>query len=663
MRYSAAPMRRPAIWLLALLAGCNQPPATATASETTTTTGTTGTTASPDTGDGLIPGPRIERATTSTTPGGTLFVQTDVAIAEVELRLAGVLLADPPLLVGGGWNGRGGGLFAVPGDQPSGDAELRVRSRGAAADSDAVTVTIAAPIFRDVAAATGLRNFHDVTGHPKDCAWSSTGLAFGDIDNDGDSDFYVGNIGSPGRLLRNDGDGDGDGLPEFIAVTDALGLGAVDNVSMASFMDYDSDGDRDLFVGRRGANVLMQNRLVETGAPGFLDVTAAVGLGADSQRTMGVAWGDYDGDGDLDLYVVNHALCFPRKGSELRPQDHLYRNDAGVFTEVSELLDLGPDSPLLALGFSAAWLDIERDGDPDLVVINDHIAGLSGPNALWRNDGPGDQPGAWRFTSVAAAAGLAIPANTNGEGVNAMGLAIGDIDHDGYPDLAFSNIGPNYLLRNRGDGTFIDISARAGIRRGVLPWERRSITWAVHLLDHDNDADLDLYFAGGPIHDTAQIPDALLRNNGLGGDGMPVFTEITWAAGLDDLGSGKGSALIDLDRDGALEFATARWADDLRVYHNQRPDPQGHWLTVDLVGTTSNRDALGSIVEVTTPTTPPQTCFRTPNPSLGAGGSLDCHFGLGTADTSISSITITWPNGQVTTPTPPALDTRVTYTQ
>lgn len=655
-------MRRPAISLLGLLAGCSQP--VATTAETASTSEPTGATAGPDTGDGegFIDGPRIERTTPRTTPGGTLYVQTDVAIAGVELRLAGASLSAPPILTGGGFNGVGGGLFALPRDLEPGEHELRVRSRGAAADSDAAIITIAAPIFADVAEATGLLQTHDISGHPTDCAWSSTGLAFADYDNDGDSDFYVGNIGSAGRLLRNDGDNNGDGLPDFVPVTAALGLGGVENVSMASFMDYDNDGDRDLFIGRRGANVLMKNQLVETGEPGFLDVTAAVGLGADSQRTMGVAWGDYDGDGDLDLYVVNHALCFPRKGSELRPQDHLYRNDAGVFTEISAQLALGPGSPLLALGFSAAWLDIERDGDPDLIVINDHIAGLSGPNALWRNDGPGDQPGAWRFTNVAAAAGLAIPADASGEGVNAMGLAIGDVDHDGYPDIAFSNIGPNYLLRNRGDGTFEDISAMSGMRRGVLPWDKRSITWAVHLFDYDNDADLDLYFAGGPIHDTTKIPDALLRNDGPTADAVPRFTEVTWAAGLDDLGSGKGSALIDLDRDGALEFATARWADRLRVYHNQRPAPQGHWLTVDLVGTTSNRDALGSIVEVETPTGPTQTCFRTPNPSLGAGGSPECHFGLGTAD-SITKIKITWPNGQVDTPAVPNIDTRVTYKQ
>ena len=352
-------MRRAATSLLGLLAGCGDPVAgQSVTGEPATDTATSGDPATTEASAGFIDGPRIERSTASTTPGSSVFVQTDVPIAGVELRLGGLPLIEPPILVGGGVDDLHGALFALPPALGVGEAELRVRSRGAAADSDAATVTIVAPTFVDVAEATGLLQVHDVTGHPTHCAWSSTGLAFGDLDNDGDSDFYVGNVGSPGRLLRNDGDADGDGLPTFVAVTEELGLGAVDNVSMASFMDYDNDGDRDLFIGRRGANVLMHNRLIETGAPGFIDVTAAVGLGADSQRTMGVAWGDYDGDGDLDLYVVNHALCFPRQGSELRPQDHLYRNDAGVFTEVSDQLDLGPGSPLLSLGFSAVWLSL-----------------------------------------------------------------------------------------------------------------------------------------------------------------------------------------------------------------------------------------------------------------------------------------------------------------
>ncbi len=662
-------MERVAISLLGLLAACSDPLASdASTSEPTGTTAPQGADMG-EAGSGFIDGPRIVRSTESTTPGGTLFVQTDLKIAEVELQLGGLPLPEPPLLVGGGADGLRGALFALPPGLTPGETELRIRSRGAAADSDAATVTIVAPLFVDVAETLGLQQVHDVSGHPTECAWSSTGLTFGDFDNDGDSDFYVGNVGSPGRLMRNDGKNDGknddaseSGLPRFVEVTEMLGLGAVDNVSMASFMDYDNDGDRDLFIGRRGTNVLMQNQLVESGTPGFLDVTAAAQLGEHSQRTMGVAWGDYDGDGDLDLYVVNHALCFPRPGNELRPQDHLYRNDAGVFTEISEQLDSGPNSSLLALGFSAAWLDYDRDGDPDLIVINDHIEGLSGPNTLWRNDGPGDLPGAWRFTSAGAAAGLAIPVDAEGQGVNAMGLAIGDVDHNGYPDLAFSNIGPNFLLLNQGDATFKDTSSAAGVRRGLLPWQKRSITWGVHLLDHDNDADLDLYFVGGPIHDDARIPDALLRNDSDSNTDVMRFTDITWAAGLDDLGPGKGSALVDLDRDGALEFATAHWGDRLRVFHNQRPATQGHWLSVDLIGTTSNREALGSVVELETAAGPRQTCFRTPNPSLGAGGELACHFGL--ADqTAISRITITWPNGQVTTPAPPDVDRRVTYTQ
>ena len=604
----------------------------------------------PDMG-AVVAGPKIVWSTPTTTPGSSVYVRSDAPITDVELRVGGLAVPQPPIVSGADGTGA---LFALPPELGVGVTELAVRAVGAAADSDVAALEVAAPTFVDVAEATGLLQVHDVAGHPESCAWSSTGLAFGDVDGDGDSDFYVGNVGRAGRLMRNDGDGDGDGLPEFVEATVELGLGGVDNVSSAMFIDHDGDGDRDLFIGRRGANVLMRNQKIETGEPGFVDVTAAAGLGLESQRTMGVAWGDYDGDADLDLYVVNHAYCFPLASMELLAQDHLYRNDGGVFMEVTELLGTAPGSPVHSLGFSAVFLDHDRDGDQDLIVINDHIPGLGGPNALWRNDGA-DGDG-WRFTEVGASSGLAIPAATPPEAVNGMGLAVGDVDRDGWPDLAFSNIGPNVLLLNNRDGNFRDVSEAAGVRRGGLPWKQSSITWAAHLFDHDNDTDLDLYFSGGKIHDDALIPDALLRND------AGVFTEVTWAAGVTALASGKGSARVDLDRDGWPDFVTAHWADRLRVYHNRRSAPEHHWLVVDLEGAAPNTEALGSTVAVELADGPTQTCFRATQPALGAGGELDCHFGLGRAG-SVAKLTITWPDGTVTTPTPPPVDTRVRYVQ
>lgn len=657
-------MRRHVLILAGLLAGCGDGGTVVqgSTSETGTTeavtpteggtAGSSGEGTTETTGSSAEEVPRLVWWTPATTPGSSVFVKVDRMLELVELRVNGEELVWPPLVAGKLQDGEQGGLFALPPGLSPGLTTISVRMAGASEDGDVGELVINAPAFVDVADVVGLRNVHDVTGHPDQCAWSQTGLAFADYDGDGDVDAYIGNVGSPGRMFRNEGAEAGK-LPQFVDVTGALGL-TVDHVAAAMFVDYDDDGDRDLYVGRRGPNVLLQNRLVEDGAAGFVDVTAAAGVAGGDQRTMGAAWGDYDGDGDLDLYEVNHAYCFPVKNSVLNPRDRLYRNDGGVFGEVTELL-----AEDVALGFSAAWVDLERDGDVDLVVINDHVGGgLSGPNAVWRNDGPGDAPGAWRFTDVSVASGLAIGAGAGGEGANGMGLAIGDVDHDGFADVAFTNIGPNYLMRNRGDGTFEDLSELLKIRRGAFPWKEPSITWGIHLLDHDNDADLDLYYAGGDIHGDAVIPDALLRNDG------EEFREVTWGVGLVDIGHAKGSALVDLDRDGSLDVVTAHWARPLRVFNNRQAKVgvPGHWLVVDLVGTGSNRDAIGSIVAVEAPGLPTQTCFRSGNPSLGAGGELACHFGLAGA-TRVDSVTITWPDGQVTTPEAPGVDSRVVFTQ
>lgn len=600
--------------------------------------------------DALLPPPEIVAAPDRAARGGRIYVVVDLPMYALTLDVDGRVLDGPrePLQAD-----LPGALTRLPDDLPLGPATLFVRRRDQPESAAAHALEIMEPRFVDVAPAVGLAQVHDVTGSPPECAESHTGLAFGDWDGDGDADAFVGHVGRGGRLYRNMGDRNGDGLPEFDDATAAAGLGELEAVAMATFVDLDGDGDLDLFVGRRGTNVVLRNRLVPTGQAAFDDVTLEVGLGVESQRTMGVAFGDYDGDDDLDLYVVNHAYCFPTQGSEVRARDHLYRNDDGVFVERSG----GPEGDLVgsvldSVGFSAAWVDVERDGDQDLVVINDDVGGLIGePNALWRNDGP--RPGGgWIFTDVSQASGVALP------GVNGMGLALGDVNGDGLVDLAFTNIGENVLLLNAGDGTFQDVSFEAGVQRRRLPWDRQSITWAPHLFDHDDDGDLDLYFSGGRIKGSQPIPDAFFDNRGDG-----TFEDLTWGSGLDDPAHGKASVLVDLDRDGAWELVTAAWGDELRVYHNRvdRAATGHHFIDVELRGRGGNRDAVGAIVELGT-AAGVQTCFHGGRPSLGGGGETACHFGLGAA-AQVTSLRITWPDGSMTEPSLPAVDQRMVVVQ
>lgn len=606
-----------------------------------------GSSSTDDDGEPLASVPVIVAAPDVVGRGTRLYVLVDLPAQLVDIELAGRLLDGPrqPLRTD-----VPGVLVPVPAELPLGPTTLVVRRRDEPSAAAERALELVEPRFVDVAAATGLAQTHDVTGSPPECAESHTGLAFGDWDGDGLVDAFVGHVGRGGRLHRNLGDRDGDGLPDFEDATAAAGLPELDAVAMATFVDLEGDGDQDLFIGRRGENRMLVNRLVPHGEAVLEDATEALGLGGDDQRTMGAAFGDYDGDDDLDLYVVNHAYCFPEEGSEIRARDHLYRNDDGRFVERTDE-DL-PGSLVDSVGFSAAWVDVERDGDQDLVVINDDVGGAIGrPNALWRNDGP-EPGGGWRFTDVSLASGVGI------RGVNGMGLALGDVNGDGFVDLAFTNIGDNVLLLNAGDGTFVDATEAAGVARGSLPWERESTTWGVHLLDHDDDGDLELYYSGGRIKGVQLVPDAFFDNLG---DGR--FADLTWAAGLSDPGHGKGSALVDLDRDGAWELATAAWGEELRVYHNRvdRAASGHHFLDVELQGRGGNRDALGAIVELDTEAGT-QTCFHGQRPSLGGGGETACHFGLG-PHARVLAVRITWPDGSSSEPAAPDVDRRVRWAE
>ena len=312
--------------------------------------------------------------------------------------------------------------------------------------------------FVDVAAQAGL-GFR----HSRDDARFNFGgsAAIGDYNGDGLLDMYITNSLGANALYRNNGDGGFTDVAAAAGVDDPRAQG-----NGAGWGDYDNDGDLDLFVANYGNSVLFRN----DGNGSFTDVTSDAGVGDpdDRSRTTGITWGDYDRDGYLDLLVVRHLddtdfdLRHPRDfAGAVRPLTLYHNNGNGVFTDVTDLLANtdGHPSNVKGAGFKPSFLDYDNDGDSDIYVVNDF--GVENyPNVLWRNDGPGEA-GRWTFTDVSRGSGTDAA-------ILGMGLAIGDYDSDGDLDLYVTDIGDSEFLENRGDGTFVNVTRRTGTGRGTL---------------------------------------------------------------------------------------------------------------------------------------------------------------------------------------------------
>ncbi len=577
-------------------------------------------------------GPLILEVSEVGTPGGTIFVLTATEASQVEVLINGRLAEVERTVFELS-------LVKVPASQPIGSAMLTTRLAGTSVERDHRVIKIVEASFRKVESETGLVFEHDITDWPEMCAQAMTGVGFADIDSDGDLDAFVGNLSTPSTFFVNDGDTDGDGLPNFTPDTAAVGLSGIDLVSAVNFADYDNDGDPDLFLGRRAPNRIFNN---DGGV--FTDVTDAVGLPPYPQRTMGGGWGDWDNDGDLDLFVSNHAWCYPNANDAIdhRNADHFYRNDGGTFTELTDLFANTRGQMTGRFGFVSIFLDIDRDADQDLVVLNDLVPN-GGLSVVWENQGAAQDHA---MVTLGPNSGFASNPDAGNKVPNPMGLAVGDLNGDRRPDFAYSNIGHNGLVLS--DTTtsgvlWVDGAERGGVWRDEHPWYMRSVTWATHLFDYDNDTDLDLMYIGGDLRGAAPHPHAFFVNNG-----DNTFVDRTWHAGLESAGHGKSSALLDLDGDGFLEMVVANWTGQLEVYRNELPDlgNTNHWLQVELEGdgVAVNRDAFGGIVELTEAEGRVQTCFRTPQPSLSGTGDPMCHFGLGAVADAVS-IEVFWPDG------------------
>jgi hypothetical protein len=482
-----------------------------------------------------------------------------------------------------------------------------------------------------------------------------SGVALLDYDNDGRLDIFLVN-GAPfgdfvpkgttpektspqywNRLYHQKTDGTFEDVTEHAGLTGSgYGMGV-------AVGDYDNDGNEDLFVTALGGNKLYHNN----GNGTFTDVTQKAGV-AGSGWSTSAAWVDLDGDAYLDLVVLRYIQwdwddiwC---GGADSRGYCHpdvfqpismlVYHNN-GNGTFTEEAHKLGLDKPAKALGISVA--DYDRDGHPDIFIANDSMIEF-----LFHNRGDGT------FEEVGLDAGIAV--DTDGRTFAGMGTDFSDYNNDGWPDLFVDNLANQKyaLYRNSGDGSFLYDSYVTGVAGMSLLHSG----WGMRFMDYDNDGWKDVMIAQGHDLDTIEKsfpqlhyrePLMLLRN--VGGKGFvnvgpvsgPLF-EQRWV--------GRGLAVGDIDNDGRLDAVVSENGGPAHVLMN-RTQTGNHWIGFKLVGHRSNRDGIGAVIKIET-AAGPQWYTITTSSSYLSSGDVRAHFGLG-KDDMVKSAEIRWPSGIVQT--------------
>jgi len=475
------------------------------------------------------------------------------------------------------------------------------------------------------------------------------GVALLDYDGDGRLDVYFVQGGptfppaggeaasNRDRLFRNKGDGTFEDVSAGAGVSAAspgFGFGVTSG-------DFDNDGKPDLFVTRWRSYLLLHNR----GDGTFEDATERAGLGGDRDWPTSAAFADLDGDGDLDLYVChylewdaeNPTVCrsgrFPDRVGSCMPRqfparpDHLFRNDGGRFVDVTEQSGI-VDRDGRGLGVVAA--DLDGDGRVDLYVANDQS-----PNYLFLNRG------GLRFEEAGFASGAACGAD--GVFRAGMGVACGDLDGDGRPDLAVTNFyrESTSVYHNLGDGMFTDRTAASGSAGPSL----FLLGFGVALFDANNDGRLDLATANGHVNDERPaVPYAMNAQLLLGGPGGR-FTDASAAAGPPWRRAvvGRGLAAGDLDNDGRIDLVFVPQNDPAVVARNTGEG--GHFLTARLEGTSSNREGVGARVSAVAGGRTFVT-WRVGGGSYQSACDPRVHLGLGPAR-RVDELAVAWPSGRV----------------
>jgi len=488
---------------------------------------------------------------------------------------------------------------------------------------------------------------------------TGSGVAIIDYDRDGWPDIFLVNGAEmqpaaaserpTNHLFHNNHDG------TFTDVTVKAGLVSTGWGQGACVGDYDNDGYDDLYVTGYGKNRLFHNQ----GNGTFKEVAEQAGVaGTGKEWGTGCAFVDYDRDGKLDIAVANYVhfdlantpapgqaagciwkgvpvMCGPR-GLASAPNVLFHNLGNGKFEDVSKAS--GIEHTTGHYCFSITTLDYDEDGWPDLYVACD-----STPAILYRNNHNGT------FTDVGADTGVAF--NEDGREQAGMGSTAADYDGDGHIDLFKTNFSDDTstLYRNNGDGTYNDVTFPAGL--GI---NTDALGWGVMFADVDNDGWPDLLIANGHVYpevDSAKLganyrePRLLYYNHGSAhGSGPVKFKDLskTSGPGLTEPRSSRGLAIADLFNDGRLEAVINNLSDKPMLLVNLAKN-QNHWLGLHLTGTTSNRDAIGARVTLTSSSRLWVDEVRSGS-SYSSSSDLRLHFGLG-AETHLQTIKVRWPNG------------------
>ena len=541
-------------------------------------------------------------------------------------------------------------------------------------------------VFIDATDKAGLSKWRNVTGNPDKrviIEAKGSGVCLLDYDNDGWLDIYLVNGSTPdalagkapsphAALFHNNHDG------TFTDVTVSAGV-ANDRWGTGCVVgDYDNDGWPDLYVTIVGASRLYHNNHGGT----FTDVAVRAGVALDEDSAdvaidhTGATFGDYDGDGNLDLFVAGYidldlknaplsgsvsagydfcqyrgvkVMCGPRglQGAH----DHLFHsNGDGTFTDVSK--KLGVDGPNGYYGLDALFADVNNDGKPDLLVAND-----STPNYLYINKGNGT------FKDDSYESGFAL--NGDGREIASMGVAIGDYQNSGRLSLFNTDFSDDYkvLYRNDGNADFTDVSYQVGVAEMGIPF----VGWGAGFLDYDNDGWLDLMQINGHVYPavdrnpwgTSFAERPVLFHN-LGGKRFEYVPPVR-GTGLAVVTPGRGAAFGDLFNNGKIDVVINPIDGPAVLLRNVNEDSH-HWVELKLVGGPRGpRDAVGTTVYLT------RAGLRQRGDVLSGGSYISSndqrvHFGLGNA-TTVDSVEIRWSGGAKETVKLPAVDRIYTITQ